>query len=100
MTGAPKRRTVELLDGLETAPRGVYAGCLGWVGADGTADLAIVIRTLVRDGDTVTLGVGGAVTALSDVDDEWAETLVKASAPLAALGLRPPGRPPPDGARS
>ena len=90
MTGAPKRRTVELLDGLEAAPRGVYAGCLGWIGADGTADLAIVIRTLAWDGDTVTLGVGGAVTALSDVDDEWAETLVKAAAPLAALGVAPP----------
>lgn len=93
MTGAPKRRTVELLDGLETAERGVYSGCLGWIGADGTADLAITIRTLVRDGDTVSLGVGGAVTALSEADDEWAETRLKAAAPLVALGLTPPAAP-------
>jgi para-aminobenzoate synthetase len=85
MTGAPKERTVALLAGLETTPRGTYAGCLGWFGADGTADLAIVIRTAVVDGDRVTIGTGGAVTVLSDVDEEWTETRVKAAAVLGAL---------------
>ncbi|CAA9217122.1 MAG: Para-aminobenzoate synthase, aminase component [uncultured Corynebacteriales bacterium] len=92
MTGAPKERTVELLAGLETSPRGVYSGCLGWLGPDGTTDLSIVIRTAVRDGDRVTIGVGGAITVLSDVDEEWAETRVKAAAVLHALD--PVGAPP------
>jgi para-aminobenzoate synthetase len=92
MTGAPKERTVQLLAGLETSPRGVYSGCLGWIGVDGTADLSIVIRTAVQDGDRVTIGVGGAVTVLSDVDEEWAETRVKAAAVLRALD--PVGAPP------
>jgi para-aminobenzoate synthetase len=85
MTGAPKERTMALLAGLETSPRGVYSGCLGWLGPDGTTDLSIVIRTAVREGDRVTVGVGGAVTVLSDVDDEWAETRLKADAVLRAL---------------
>ncbi|WP_202976971.1 chorismate-binding protein [Ornithinimicrobium flavum] len=56
MTGAPKVRTMEILDELEGGPRGVYAGAIGWVGLDGSMDTSIVIRTATwRDGD-VTLG--------------------------------------------
>ena len=85
MTGAPKIRTMEILDELEGGPRGVYAGALGWFSLTGAADLSIVIRTLVATGDTVSFGVGGAVTALSDVDDEWTETVVKSRAMTTAL---------------
>ena len=85
MTGAPKVRTMEILDELEGAPRGVYAGAIGWVGLDGSMDSSIVIRTATwRDGD-VTFGVGGAVTALSDPAEEHAETLTKARSVLRAL---------------
>ena len=47
MTGAPKLRTMEVIEAVETSPRGVYAGAFGWVGADGRADLGVVIRSLV-----------------------------------------------------
>ena len=47
MTGAPKLRTMEIIEAVETSPRGVYAGAFGWVGADGRADLGVVIRSLV-----------------------------------------------------
>ena len=85
MTGAPKRRTVEILEELEDGPRGIYSGALGWFSLSGAADLSIVIRTIVVAPGGATFGVGGAVTALSDAEDEYAETLVKARAMAAAL---------------
>ena len=85
MTGAPKVSTMRILDELEGGPRGVYSGALGWFSLTGAADLSIVIRTLVAAGDSVSFGVGGAVTALSDVDDEWVETVVKSRAMVTAL---------------
>jgi para-aminobenzoate synthetase len=85
MTGAPKRRTLEILEELEDGPRGVYSGALGWFSLDGAADLSIVIRTIVTGPSGTTLGVGGAITALSDPAAEYAETLVKARAMATAL---------------
>ncbi|HKT56909.1 MAG TPA: aminodeoxychorismate synthase component I [Microbacterium sp.] len=81
MTGAPKRRTMEIIDELEGAARGPYAGALGWLDASGAAALSVVIRTLVVDGAQASFGVGGAITALSDPEDEFTEILVKASVP-------------------
>ena len=49
MTGAPKRRTMEIIDAVEATPRGVYAGAFGWISGDGRADLSVVIRSLVGD---------------------------------------------------
>jgi para-aminobenzoate synthetase len=85
MTGAPKIRTMELIDELEGGPRGVYSGALGWFSLTGAADLSIVIRTLVATPDGVGFGVGGAVTALSDVEEEYEETVVKSRAMTTAL---------------
>lgn len=87
MTGAPKIRTVELLQHLEPQPRGIYSGCLGFIGGDGRAELGVVIRTLVFRGGTFSIGVGGAITALSEDAAEYEETRTKAKPLLAALGL-------------
>ncbi len=51
MTGAPKLRTMEIIDAVEATPRGVYAGAFGWISGDGRADLGVVIRSLVARAD-------------------------------------------------
>ena len=84
MTGAPKLRTCEIIDRLETSPRGVYSGALGYFGFDGQADLSVVIRTAVRAGDTVTVGAGGAIVLASDANAELAERNLKAQSVLGA----------------
>ncbi|AOR34519.1 aminodeoxychorismate synthase, component I [Streptomyces fodineus] len=85
MTGAPKKRTMEIIDRLEEGPRGVYSGALGWFSLSGAADLSIVIRTIVLAGGRAEFGVGGAIVALSDQEEEFTETVVKARAMLSAL---------------
>ena len=85
MTGAPKRRAIELLAGLEAGPRGIYSGAFGYLGADGSADLAMVIRSIVVEGPRATIGAGGGVTALSEPLAEVAEMRLKAAALLRAL---------------
>ncbi|WP_246000249.1 anthranilate synthase component I family protein [Nocardioides pocheonensis] len=86
MTGAPKLRTMQVIDAVEDSPRGVYAGAFGWISGDGRADLGVVIRSLFRAGGGAwTLGTGGGITVHSDVDEEWAETLWKADRVRAAL---------------
>jgi len=87
MTGAPKLRTMELIDELEGRPRGIYSGAIGWIGASGDADLSIAIRTIVCSASGMTIGAGGAITVESDPQAELDEMLLKARAPLEAVGL-------------
>ncbi|QXH94721.1 aminodeoxychorismate synthase component I [Pseudomonas ogarae] len=85
MTGAPKVRTMEIIDKLESSARGVYSGALGWIGFDGYTDLSIVIRTAVIKDGIARFGIGGAIVAASDPEEEMHETLVKASVPFHSI---------------
>lgn len=85
MTGAPKIRTMEIIDRLEDGPRGAYSGALGWFSLSGAADLSIIIRTLVAVPGLVKFGVGGAIVSLSDPQGEFDETVVKSRAMATAL---------------
>ena len=85
MTGAPKLRTMAVIADVETSPRGVYAGALGWISGDGRADLGVTIRTLVAHGGTYTYGTGGGITVRSDAASEYDETRWKAARLLEAL---------------
>ena len=92
MTGAPKLSAMTILERLEQGPRGVFAGCFGWVGDDGTLDLAMVIRSIVVHPGGAYVGAGGGITWRSDAAAEVAEVGIKARGPLGALGASlPPG---------
>lgn len=85
MTGAPKKRTMEIIDRLEQGARGIYSGALGWFGMSGACDFSIVIRSVTISGGVAHLGVGGAITALSDPNEEFDETMVKARGIVEAV---------------
>ena len=86
MTGAPKIRAVEILQELEAGQRDIYSGAFGYLGFDGSADFGMTIRTLVFEGNSASLGVGGGITIDSDPDSEFEETMLKSKALLKALG--------------
>ncbi|WP_067899620.1 anthranilate synthase component I family protein [Nocardia vaccinii] len=86
MTGAPKRRTMQIIDEVEDSPRGVYSGAFGRISTSGEADLGVVIRSLVTDGSGCwTFGTGGGITVCSQVESELAETRFKATRLLDVL---------------
>jgi anthranilate synthase component 1 len=86
MTGAPKRSAVELLGQWESGPRGYYSGIIGVWRSDGSATLAMTIRTAVVTNRGLSIGVGGGITALSEPDSEITEVGIKAMPFLRALG--------------
>jgi para-aminobenzoate synthetase len=85
MTGAPKERTMEIIDELEGEARGVYSGAIGYLGLGGACDLSVAIRTIVLDGDSAGIGAGGAIVNGSDPEREYEEMLLKGWAPMRAL---------------
>jgi para-aminobenzoate synthetase/4-amino-4-deoxychorismate lyase len=80
VTGAPKKRTMEIVAATEIAPRGVYTGAIGWAGPDGASAWSVAIRTVVADRDRglASFGTGSGVVADSSAAGEYAECLLKA----------------------
>lgn len=79
ITGAPKKRAMEIISEVEGRQRGIYCGAIGWLGANGESCFNIAIRTLVREGNTLSYQVGAGIVADSDPKHEYQETLDKAA---------------------
>ncbi|MDY2960669.1 MAG: aminodeoxychorismate synthase component I [Hornefia sp.] len=80
ITGAPKRRSMELIDDIEKSSRGLYTGCIGYIGLDGNCDFNIVIRTAVYQDGIYQMGAGGGITWESELEFEYEEVFQKALA--------------------
>jgi para-aminobenzoate synthetase component 1 len=87
VTGAPKKRALEIIDELETVPRGVYTGGIGWMDFGGDMDIAMAIRTAVHSKGALYLSVGSGIVADSEPSEEYEETMVKARDFFKALGI-------------
>lgn len=90
ITGAPKKRAMEIIRELEGKPRGIYCGALGWLGYHGESSFSIAIRTLIRDGDKLMYQVGAGIVADSDPAHEYEETLHKAAGIRMAVAAMNP----------
>ena len=85
ITGAPKIRSMEIIEELEPTKRNDYTGSIGYIGFDGNMDLNIAIRTIVKENEDVYFQVGGGMTWGSNPSDEYQETLDKAASIMKAL---------------
>jgi para-aminobenzoate synthetase component 1 len=88
VTGAPKIRAMQIIDEIETAPRGLSMGAIGYFSFDGSLDLSVAIRTMMVCGGRARFNVGGGIVADSDPALEYEESLVKARALLRALDVK------------
>ena len=84
VSGAPKVRAMQIIDELETEKRGIYAGCIGYFGADGDMDTCIALRTAIVKDDTMYVQAGGGIVADSDPEAEYQESRNKARALIRA----------------
>ncbi|MEW6331145.1 MAG: aminodeoxychorismate synthase component I [Pseudomonadota bacterium] len=87
ITGCPKVRCMQIIAELEQAPRAAYTGSMGYINRDGSLDLNILIRTILRNGNEISLRAGAGIVADSVPERELAETRAKARGMLAALGV-------------
>lgn len=88
ITGAPKIRAMQIIDELEPTQRSVYTGAIGYIGFNGNADMNIAIRTFIMKGNTVYFQVGSGIVADSDEEEEYEETMHKASALIESLKMQ------------
>ena len=88
MTGAPKERAMDIIRETEDRPRGYFSGAVGYILPEGDFDLAVVIRTLFVEGNTVSYWAGGAIVWDSEVEQEWSEASLKMEGMRHALGQR------------
>lgn len=88
ITGAPKIRAMEIIDEVETVRRGLSMGAIGYFAFDGSIDLSVAIRTMTVRNRVANFNVGGGIVADSDPQQEYEESLLKASALFRALGVR------------
>ncbi len=89
ITGAPKKRAMQIIQELEVAPRGAYCGSLGYFNMDGTGRWNILIRTVQKMQNQVSVWAGGGITIASDADAEYQECLDKVSAIIDLLNQWP-----------
>jgi para-aminobenzoate synthetase component 1 len=87
ITGCPKIRAMQIIRELEPTPREAYCGAIGYLGADGSMNMNIAIRTMIHRRDRVDIYAGGAITADSRPEDEYNESLSKAKGMFRALGI-------------
>jgi len=82
MTGAPKKRVMELIEKYEAGERGIYSGTVGYFSPNGDFDFNVVIRSLIYDeiAGYLSFHTGGAITASSDPEEEYRECLLKGKA--------------------
>jgi para-aminobenzoate synthetase component 1 len=85
ITGAPKIRSMEIIDELEPTKRSAYTGAVGYIGFNGNMDTNIVIRSFINKGDKLYFQAGGGIVADSDPEAEYQETLHKAKALMEAV---------------
>ena len=85
ITGAPKKRAMEIIEQLEPVRRSVYCGSIGYISANQNMDTNIAIRTLIADGETLHCWGGGGIVADSEESQEYQESIDKIRALLAAL---------------
>jgi para-aminobenzoate synthetase component 1 len=90
VTGAPKIRAMEIIEEIEPVRRGPYCGAIGYISIDGHIEFNVAIRTIIFEGGRIHIPVGGGIVADSDPTAEYEETLVKARAMFAALGVSAP----------
>jgi para-aminobenzoate synthetase component 1 len=90
VTGAPKIRAMQIIDEIEPLRRGPYCGAIGYLASDGTIEFNLAISTMIAKNNLIHIPVGGGIVADSDPAAEYEETLVKAQAMFAALGIQTP----------
>jgi anthranilate/para-aminobenzoate synthase component I len=86
VTGAPKRRACQRIAELETEPRGVYCGAIGYLSDNGSGCFNVAIRTAIQQGDSARYHIGGGIVYGSDPAQEWRETMDKARELSRAFG--------------